>query len=164
MAMDTDRIEKEIVLKAPRARVWRALTNADELGAWFGAVFDAPFRAGQPTPGRIAPTKVDAEVAKLQAPYAGMPMVLLVETLEPETTFAFRWHPDPVDPTSDPTGQPTTLVTFRLEEVPGGTKLTITETGFDSLPDERRRQARESNEGGWAQQCRMIERYLAHGS
>lgn len=165
MSNADDRIEKQVVLKAPRARVWKAITDSRQYGAWFGADLDGPFEAGKPTKGRIAPTKVDAEVAKLQAPHAGLPMVLFVETVEPETTFSFRWHPSAVDPALAESKEQTTLVTFRLEDAPdGGTRLTITESGFESIPEARRKAALESNDGGWAHQCRMIETYLAHGT
>lgn len=149
-------IEKVVVLKAPLARVWRAVTEAKEFGAWFGLDADGPFEAGKTTHARIAPTKVDPEVAKLQAPYAGTPCLFFVETVDPMRLFSFRWHPDGVDET-----EPTTLVTFEFEEVPGGTRLRIRETGFEDIPLAKRAKAFESNEGGWAHQAKMIEKYLA---
>jgi uncharacterized protein YndB with AHSA1/START domain len=162
--MNTDSIEKKIVLKAPRERVWRAISDSRQFGAWFGAALDGPFVAGEWMTGRIAPTQVDPEVAKLQEPHAGSPWRMLVETIAPMERFAFRWHPFAIDKDRDYSDEPTTLVTFTLSDAQGGTLLTITETGFDQLPASRRDQAFKANEGGWAHQCKLIEKYLARGT
>ena len=66
MTSSTDRIEKQVVLRAARARVWRAITDSTEFGSWFGVRFDGPFVAGERIVGAITPTSVDAEVAKAQ--------------------------------------------------------------------------------------------------
>lgn len=156
--MTSDKIEKTVVLKAARTKVWNAIRDSQAFGTWFGMTVDGPFVAGETTKGKIAMTKVDPEVAKLQEPHVGMACDLMVETIEPETRFAFRWHPG-ADPAVGPDA-PTTLVTFELEEVAGGTKLTITETGFDALPLEKRAKAFASNEGGWQAQLGLITKYL----
>ena len=155
-----DRIAKKIVLKAPIARVWQAISNAEEFGAWFGVAFDGQFVEGARISGRIRPTKVDPEVAKLQAPYDGTPCDITVERVQPPSVFAFRWHPYAVDENADYRNEPTTLVKFELAEVEGGTLLTITESGFDAIPLERRVDAFKSNEGGWEHQTKLIEKYL----
>ena len=159
--MTSDRIVKRILLNAPLARVWHAVGESQAFGSWFGASFDGPFIAGHRLKGRIVPTTVDDEVAKHQEPYAGKPFDLFIERVEPMKRLAFRWHPYAVDPGVDYSDEPTTLVAFELKEVPGGTELTVTESGFDQLPPERRAKAFEMNEGGWAMQARLIERYLA---
>lgn len=159
--MDTDRIEKKILLRAPRARVWRAISDAGEFGAWFGVAFDGPFVAGARLTGRITPTRVDPDVAKLQEPHAGKPFEIVVDTIEPMRRFAFRWHPYAIDPAVDYSREPMTLVTFALEDVADGTLLTITESGFDGIPLARRAQAFRANDGGWSHQAALIEKYLA---
>jgi uncharacterized protein YndB with AHSA1/START domain len=159
--MDTNQIRKEVVLKASRERVWRAISEAKQFGSWFGATIDGPFVAGKEAAGRIAPTKADPEVARLQEPYAGFPWRIVVERIEPMTLFSFRWHPHAVDPNHDYSNEPMTLVTFELAEVAGGILLTITETGFDQIPLARRAQAIESNSRGWTHQTKLIEKYLA---
>ena len=159
--MSTDRIEKQVVLRAPRDRVWHAISDATQFGTWFGVEFDGPFVAGKRMTGRMVPTKVDAEVAKMQEPYKGRTMEWTVETIEPMRLFSFRWHPFAIDPNVDYSNEPTTLVLFELEEVAGGTRLTITETGFDRIPLERRAKAFAANEGGWAKQVELIAKYLA---
>jgi uncharacterized protein YndB with AHSA1/START domain len=160
MASDTDRIEKTILLRATRARVWRAISDSKEFGTWFGAEFDGPFAPGSRMTGRIVPTKVDAEVAKSQEPYAGAVFECTIDRVEPMRLFSFKWHPFAVDPGVDYSHEPTTLVVFLLEEVAGGTKLTITESGFDGLPLERRAKAFGANEGGWAAQAKLVEKYV----
>ena len=161
MAASTDRIEKTILLRAPLARVWRAVSDAKQFGTWFGIEFDGPFVAGARVTGRIAPTKVDAEVAKAQQPYAGMAFEFSVDRIEPMRLVSFRWHPFAVDPNVDYSSEPSTLVMFQLEEVAGGTKLVITESGFDRIPLERRAKAFSANEQGWTAQAKLIEKYLA---
>jgi uncharacterized protein YndB with AHSA1/START domain len=161
--MDHDRIEKQIVLKAPLDRVWLAITDSARFGAWFGAKIEGPFVAGREAVGRIVPTGVDPEVARMQAPYAGTPWRIVVERIEPMRLFSFRWHPGAVDPGHDYSGEPMTLVTFELAEVEGGTLLTIVESGFAQLPLPRRDETMRGNAEGWAHQTRLIEKYLARG-
>ncbi|MCU1261386.1 MAG: Activator of Hsp90 ATPase 1 family protein, partial [Bryobacterales bacterium] len=91
--MNTDRIEKKILLHAPRKRVWRALSDSREFGSWFGVKFDGPFEPGASMRGVIVPTTVNAEVANAQKEYEGMPFEITVEEMEPERLFSFRWHP-----------------------------------------------------------------------
>jgi uncharacterized protein YndB with AHSA1/START domain len=146
----TDRIEKEIVLNSPRSRVWRALTNVREFNEWFGVALTSPFAPGTLTSGKITVSGYEHIVAELW-----------VETMEPEKRFSFRWHPGDSDPKVDTSKEPTTLVTFTLEDAKGGTKLSIVETGFDALPESRRVKAFTGNERGWAGQMRRIADYLA---
>jgi uncharacterized protein YndB with AHSA1/START domain len=158
----SDRIEKQITLKASTSRVWRAISDAREFGAWFGVEFDGPFLAGAALIGRIMPTRADPEVAKLQEPHKGKPFKLVVDQIVPERLFSFRWHPFAIDPQVDYSHEPMTLVVFELTPVEGGTKLTITESGFDGIPLARRAQAFTSNEHGWTHQTKLLEKYLAH--
>jgi len=160
----TDRIEKNVLLRAPLARVWRALTDAREFGRWFGVEFDGPFVAGAPLRGVIAPTQADAEVAKMQQPYTGKPFDITVERIEPQRLFSFRWHPYAVEPGVDYSKEPTTLVEFTLVEQANGVLLTVTESGFDTIPLERRAKAFSANEGGWALQMTLIEKHLARSA
>jgi uncharacterized protein YndB with AHSA1/START domain len=123
--------------------------------------FDGPFVAGARLAGRITPTIVDPEVAAAQAPYEGTPFELWVERIEAPRRFAFRWHPYAVDPAVDYSAEPTTRVEFELEEAPGGTMLTIRESGFDAIPVERRAEAFRSDESGWEAQLALIGKYLS---
>ncbi|KVC44036.1 SRPBCC family protein [Burkholderia diffusa] len=161
MTQSSDRIEKQALLAAPLARVWEAVSNAGEFGTWFGVTFDGPFVAGRPLFGRITPTRVDDDVAKAQEPYAGTVFEIVVDRIEPQQRFSFRWHPFAIDPNFDYASEPMTLVTFDLAEGNGGTLLTISETGFDQLIEARRAKAREMNDHGWAAQITLITKYLA---
>lgn len=158
--MPPNQIEKEIVLNAPLTRVWQAISDAASFGKWFGVEFDGPFVAGSPLKGRIVPTQVDPDVAKLQEPHRGKAFEILVAAIEPMSTFAFRWHPFAIDSSYDYTPEPMTLVTFRLTEQGDATLLRITESGFDKIPEFRRAQAFAANDGGWAHQARLIEKYV----
>ena len=157
----SDRIEKEVLLRAPLSRVWEALTDAAQFGQWFGVRLDGQFKAGAPINGKITPTMVDPEVAKMQQPYEGMKFEIVVDRIEPKKLFSFRWHPFGVDPKVDYSVEPMTLVEFTLQELPEGVRLTVTESGFDRIPLARRAEAFTKNEGGWAITMRLIEDYLA---
>ena len=146
----TDRIEKELLLRAPRARVWRALTDTAEFGAWFGVAFTHRFVVGQPVLGKITTPG-----------YEHLTMEVTVERMDPEQLFSYRWHPHAVDPKVDYSSEPSTLVEFRLTEATGGTLLHLTESGFDHLPASRRAEAFRMNDGGWAAQLKNIERHVA---
>ena len=158
--MSMDRIEKQIVLRARLQRVWRAISEAAQFGAWFGMDFDGEFAPGARMTGRIAPTKVDPEIARLQEPVAGMRFEFQIDRMEAPRLFSFRWHPYAIDQSVDYSSEPMTLVEFELTEVPQGTLLRISESGFDGIPLARRAAAFAANEGGWSHQTRLIEKYL----
>ena len=145
----TDRIEKRVVLRAPRARVWRAITNADEFGTWFRIKLDGAFTAGRAVRGKITIPG-----------YEHLTVDMLVERIEPERYFAYRWHPYPIDPKIDYSAEPTTLVEFTLEETDGGTAVTIVESGFDRIPLTRRAEAFRMNDQGWAGQIKNLAKYV----
>jgi uncharacterized protein YndB with AHSA1/START domain len=158
--MDTDRISKQIVLRATRERVWKAISDHVEFGTWFGVEIDGPFVAGTRAVGRISPTKVDPDVARLQEPHRGAAFLIEVDRIEPMRLLSFRWHPYAIDQDQTYDREPMTLVTFELADVEAGILLTVTETGFDRLPAARRSIARDANDGGWEHQTRLIARYL----
>lgn len=160
--MNKDRIEKQILLRAPRKRVWRALSDSTEFGSWFGVKFDGPFVPGASVRGVIVPTTVNDEVAKAQKPYEGLPFAITIEQMEPERLFSFRWHPFAVERGVDYSVEPTTLVVFVLEEVASGVRLTVTESGFERIPMARRAKAFTANEQGWGMVVKLIEEYLVH--
>lgn len=161
--MTTDRIEKQVVLRAPLDRVWRAISDAEEFGRWFGVRFDGPFVAGRSVTATITPTTVDDEVAELQRPHAGAKATWQIVAVEAQRRFAYRWHPYAVEPGVDYDREPTTLVEFSLSETPDGVLLTIVESGFDAIPEARRSTAFEANSGGWAKQVELVRKYLALG-
>jgi len=161
---DTDRIQKKTLLRAKRSRVWRAITDSKEFGAWFGMKVDGAFTASTTVKCVITPTTVDPAIAKEQKPYEGMPFELYIEQVEPERVFSFRWHPGVPEPGVDYAKEPTTLVCFELEEVPEGVMLTLTESGFDRIPLARRAKAFAANDGGWTAQMQLIEKYLVQTS
>lgn len=159
-----DRIEKKILLRAPLKRVWRALSDSKEFGAWFGVEFEAPFKPGVHLRGKVVGTAVDAEVAKSQKQYWNVPFEITIDRIEPERLFSFRWHPYAIEPSVDYSNEPTTLIEFTLEEVPGGVMLTVIESGFDQIPLERRAKAFTANERGWGTIIQLVEKYLAQAS
>jgi uncharacterized protein YndB with AHSA1/START domain len=151
MDTSTDRIERKIVLKAPRSRVWRALADAAEFGAWFGVDFSGKkFIAGKPIQGQVT-----------YPGYEHIAMEVHIERLEPERWLTWRWHPAAIDPAVDYSDEPTTLVEFELTEVTGGTLLTLVESGLDKIPLARRATVFRLNSTGWDEQMQNIEKHVA---
>ena len=149
-AASTDRIEKHVELRAPRSRVWRAISDATQFAAWFNVKLDGPFSEGATTRGHIT-----------QKGYEHLKVEMQVQRIEAERYFSYRWHPYPIDPKADYSAEPTTLVEFTLEETTVGTALTIVESGFDRIPLARRAEAYRMNDGGWSGQIKNLEKYVA---
>jgi uncharacterized protein YndB with AHSA1/START domain len=151
MDTSTDRIERKILLRAPVARVWRALSDAKEFGDWFGVDFKGKsFVAGKSVQGRIT-----------YPGYEHVVMEVFIERVVPNRLLSWRWHPAAVDPAVDYSPEPTTLVVFELEEVAGGTSLSVVESGFDKIPPARRVAAFRMNSSGWDAQMKNIEKHVA---
>jgi uncharacterized protein YndB with AHSA1/START domain len=145
----SDRIEKQILIHAPRSRVWRALTDAGEFGTWFRVRLEGPFVPGQRVAGRIT-----------HPGYEHVTLEVTVERMDAERLFSYRWHPYAVDPKVDYSVEPATLVEFRLQDAKDGTLLTVVESGFDRIPAHRRDEAFRMNSGGWAAQVENIRRHV----
>ena len=146
----TDRIEKVVTFDATRSRVWRALTDVEQFNTWFGVNLESPFTPGAEVSGHM----------RIRG-YEHMTMTIWIEKLQPEEFFSFRWHPFAIDPEVDYSSEPTTLVTFSLEDADAGTRLTIVESGFDSIPESRRAKAFAMNTSGWNGQAENIRKFLA---
>jgi uncharacterized protein YndB with AHSA1/START domain len=152
--MTTDAIKKEIVIKEPVSRVWKALTDPQEFGNWFKVdLSGATFEPGKPAHGKMT-----------YPGYEGMPFEIVVDLIKPPDLFSFRWHPYTPDAGQDYDDEPMTLIQFRLEEVPDGTRLTVTESGFDNIPLARREEAFRSNSEGWEVQLGNIQAYVSRGA
>jgi uncharacterized protein YndB with AHSA1/START domain len=149
----TDRIERQIRLRHPRSKVWKALTDSREFGTWFGAIFSEPFKPGARLQGKIT-----------HQGYEHLTMDVTIERIEPERLFSWRWHPGACEPGENLADEPTTLVVFELQEIPEGTLLTVVESGFDRIPLARRAKALRENEEGWTGQMTAIEAYLARSA
>jgi uncharacterized protein YndB with AHSA1/START domain len=147
---NTDRIEKNVDLRAPRSRVWRAISNAREFGTWFRMNVEGEFAEGAKLRGRMT-----------YPGYEHVTVELFVESIEAERYFSYRWHPNALDSSVDYSPEPTTLVEFILEESGEGTALTIIESGFDKLPASRRDEAFRSNSNGWTGQIKNLAQYVA---
>lgn len=145
----TDRIEKHVVLRASRARVYRALTDAEEFGRWFRVALEGPFVVGETVRGRVT-----------YEGYEHLRFEVVVDRMDADERFVFRWHPYAIDATVDYSSEPMTQVEFTLAEAPSGTALTIVESGFDRLPAARRAEAFRMNDGGWSTQTENVRRHV----
>lgn len=146
----SDRIERKILLKAPRSQVWRALANAEAFGQWFGVALEGKrFVAGERTQGQIT-----------YPGYEHLIWDVAVERVEPERVFSFRWHPYAVEPEVDYSQETETRVQFELEDMDGGTLLKVVESGFNSIPEARRLKAFRMDSRGWDEQMSNIEAFL----
>src|SRR5580704_15055104 len=151
MTESTDRIERKILLRAPRSRVWRTLTDPAEFGDWFGlSLPNKAMVAGKPLRGKVT-----------HPGYEHVVFEALVERVEPESLLSWRWHPYAVDPAVDYSGEPTTLVVFELQDTEGGTLLRVFESVFDNVPPARPLEAIRMTSGGWDQQMQNIEKHVA---
>ena len=145
----TDKIEKQVTINAPLERVWRALTDYRQFGEWFRVNLEVPFVVGKRAYGQIT-----------YPGYEHIRMEVLVEAIEPMSRFVFTWHPYPAVANVDYSGETPTTVEFTLEQIEGGTHLTVTESGFDAIPESRRSEAFRMNDGGWVEQLKNIEAYV----
>lgn len=165
-----DRIERSVVLKAPLSRVFRALVDSREFGEWFGFRFDGEFEVGRPMRGTFVEAFDEASMMAYHASQGVEPFPIrqvtadevfcTIEVIDPETYFAFRWVPYPLDRGLDPDREPKTLVEFRLSQVDGGTRLDVSETGFSRVPEARRLRAFRMNQGGWGSKVEALRRYV----
>ena len=150
MNTSTDRIERNVMIKAARSRVWRAISNAGEFGDWFGV----DFKGKAFVPGKVT-------LGKITYPgFEHLTMEVLVEQVEPERLLSWRWHPAAIDPKVDYSQEPTTLVVFELKEVEGGTLLTVVESGLDKIPLSRRAEAFRLNSSGWDEQMVVVKKHV----
>jgi len=151
MNTSTDRIERKILLKAPRSRVWRALSEAEEFGGWFGVDFKGKtFVAGQLVQGKVT-----------YPGYEHIVMEVRIERIVPERLLSWRWHPAAIDPAVDYSQEPTTLVVFELADSAGGTLLSVVESGLDMIPLARRAEVFRLNTSGWDEQMLNIQKHVA---
>lgn len=142
-------IEKSVDLKAPLDRVWRALSDHEEFGRWFGVAIDTPFVAGQPSTGHIT-----------NKGYEHVQWTAVIQRIESPHTFAFTWHPFAIEPGVDYSAETPTQVEFTLEPIPDGTRLTVVERGFDAVPEHRRAAAFGANSRGWGVQMDNIKAHV----
>lgn len=149
---DTDRIERSIVINAPRERVWRALANAEDFGTWFGANLKGQtFAPGQRARGLVG-----------GCGHENVYFDAVIERIEPQSLFSFHWHPYPIDSAVDYADETPTLVTFTLHDADdGGVVLKVVESGFDKVPPQRRLEAFRMNSRGWDAQMNNIVRYVS---
>ena len=151
MNTSTDRIERKVLIKATRARVWRAVSDAAEFGSWFGVDFKGKaFVAGKSVQGKIT-----------YPGYEHLTMEVLIDQVVPERLLSWRWHPAAIDPAVDYSHEPTTLVVFELEEVDGGVMLSVVESGLDKIPLERRATVLRMNSSGWDAQMENVKKHVA---
>ena len=150
VAKNIDRIDEKILLRVPRSRVWRALTDAREFGTWFHVNLSGAFSPGAVVTGTIT-----------EKGFEGLRFEMVVDRIEPQRLFSWRWHPYAIDPKVDYSGEPPTLVVCELKEVSDGTVLTLVESGFEKLPAARREEAYRMHKEGWAAQMKNIEGHLA---
>jgi uncharacterized protein YndB with AHSA1/START domain len=165
-----NRIEKEVTLRAPVSRVWRALTDPREFAQWFGVKLQGEFAPGKTVLGTFDQRMNEAAIMSYQESVGLTPskvkmpeknaVFCTVERLEPERYFSFRWIPYGIDAEADPANEPTTLVEFFLEKIAEGTKLDIVESGFEHVPSHRRERAFRMNDGGWTAQAKNIRDYV----
>ncbi|MGP1393879.1 MAG: SRPBCC family protein [Inquilinaceae bacterium] len=145
-----DQIVRTIDLKAPVERVWKALTDHEEFGSWFRLSLHEPFELGEVTFGE---TRYPG--------HEGLPFWAEVVVMDEPRFFSFVWPMDEsIQPDAPDLDQKVTLVEFTLEPTASGSRLTVRESGFEKLPEERRLQAFRDNQGGWDVQTMNIKEFV----
>jgi uncharacterized protein YndB with AHSA1/START domain len=137
------------LIQAPRAKVWKALTDVNEFTKWLGVSADGPF-----VPGARVKMSVTSD------DYAGMVFYVTIEKMEPMELFSWRWHPGSAEPNIDYSKEPMTLVEFRLQDEAAGTRVTVVESGFEAISLARRAKVFEENVSGWEYQMAALEKYV----
>lgn len=147
---ELNQIQRSTFIRAPRSRVWRALSDIAEFCRWFSCQTSAAaFEPGVPI---VMSSTYPGE-------HYGVTFTVHIEEIVPQQTLSWRWHPNALDPAVDLSREPATLVTFQLEDAEGGTHVTVTESGFDKLFEHRRKATFEGNDLGWKIQLAALERY-----
>lgn len=141
-----DIISREITVKAPKERVYKAITDPTELIKWF-------------------PDKVDGAIE-----VGGHPMFtfssenhktsIYVETMKPYEYFSYRWVPGSTGIVGDVLKVPNTLVEFFIEEIGEETKVTVKESGFASLPATVAEESFKQNSGGWEFMISRLQKFV----
>jgi uncharacterized protein YndB with AHSA1/START domain len=129
--------------------VWRALTTAADLAAWFQVGIE-----GDITPG------AEIWMTSKYPGHQGQRFAVKVTEMTPPRRFAWQWHPGAVDPAVDYSREPWTTVTFTLEPSGRGTRLTVSETGFNEISLARRAKVYQDNNQGWAEVLVWIQKYV----
>src|SRR5688572_12747499 len=140
-----DRVEKVIELRAPRSRVWRAISNGKDFGAWFGLGSELELE-GDFVPGAEITGKWIVDGKAVNEHFC------TIDKVVPEQLLSFEWIPYELSPGEDTSKHPRTHVEFRLDELPHGTRLTVSESGFAKLPADKQYK-RDENGRGWAVQA-----------
>lgn len=141
-----DTIQREIVLRAPKQRVFEAIADPTKIINWFPDGVEGNLKQGERSVfdfgdfGKVA---------------------ILVVASDPHDYFAYRWVPSVGASEEDPLKQANTLVEFRLEDVAEGTRLKLTESGFASLPKEVIEKSLSDNNEGWDVMIARLEKYMA---
>ena len=147
--MSTNQIQKSVILNVPRGEVWHTLSDVKSFGQWFGVKMKGSFSPGEHMKGKIT----------LKG-YENLSIEFTIQRMESGRFLSWRWHPYAINRHVDYSAEPKTLVEFELEDIPGGSRLLVTESGFDAIPSSRRAEAYEANEKGWAMQLESIRQFL----
>lgn len=133
-------IDRAIELAAPPDRVWRALTTAAELSAWFQVAIEGDIRA-----------RAEVWMTSVHPDHAGQRFRVRFIELTPPRRLVWAWHPGTIDPGVDYSREPMTTVVFTLEPSAAGTHLSVSETGFDEISAARRARVHQDNSDGWSE-------------
>lgn len=146
--MENDSITRQIQIDSDLQRVWDALSDATAFGEWFRVKLDGPFVVGKTTTGHMT-----------YHGYEGVPWTSVTEVIEPPRRFVFRW---PDCPPGEDVGPDAVWLTveFTLQPQDGGTLVTVAETGFAALPEDRRVSMLRDNAEGWEIQAANLKRHV----
>jgi uncharacterized protein YndB with AHSA1/START domain len=143
--MVPDRIEREIVIEAPLARVWEIVTEPEHVGRWFSDSAEIDLRPR----GEATLTWDKHGTARAW-----------IERVEPPHFFSFRWA-RPVG--AEPRRGNSTLVELSMSAEGESTRLRVVESGFRELewPEEEQAKYAEENTQGWELELNELQEYVS---
>ena len=143
-----NRIDRTIEVNAPPDQVWRVLTTAKDLSTWFKVSVEGDIVAG-----------AEIWMTSLNSGHEGTRFLVRIKEMTAPRRFVWEWHPGAVDPAIDYSREPWTTVTFTLEPSGRGTRLSVSETGFNDISLARRAKAYADNSQGWTEVLVWIQKY-----
>jgi uncharacterized protein YndB with AHSA1/START domain len=142
-----DTIEREITVKASQKRVYQAISDPKQIVTWFPDEIEGSLAVGERPVFSFTAQKHKTQI--------------FVEAAKPYEYFAYRWVPGRAGIIGDVMKVPNTLVEFRIEETGDGTRVTLKESGFASLPAEVAEESLRDNSGGWNIMMDRLEKAMS---
>jgi len=135
-------VERSIWIAAPRERVWSAITDPIQLESWFSPGTSWKLTALEAGGRLFTPDPETGDETNVQ----------VIQLVDPPQRFVT--HSLPASPGS------AEVTAYLLQEERGGTRLTITNSGYELLPEDGRWSAMEQNAFGFGMMLENLRAYI----